>query len=72
MLGKLIFKFHTIKLMNTPALSPKGLFLFAEIHRHLLIIQKEFNEFSKQLQDLVLLNSITFILYIPDSIFDVQ
>jgi len=35
MLGKLIFKFHTIKLMNTPALSPKGLFLFAEIHSFL-------------------------------------
>jgi len=34
MLGKLIFKFHTIKLMNTPDLSPKGLFLFAEIHSY--------------------------------------
>jgi len=47
MLGKLIFKFHTIKLMNTPALSPKGLFLFAEIHRIYKRISKIIEEGQK-------------------------
>ena len=57
MLGKLIFKFHTLKLINTPALSPKGLFLFAEIRSNFklncLAMFKGINviEFGKRFYD---------------------